>query len=169
MTLAPLLPAQDLPELPVLYKATSLEGYIKFAGKRFNLPLKSLRGALLEDGYLVVTNNRIPIHKANWSKVLENLHFKGITGGAVTSGPSDVILKEGRDSYHGKARRPLEIVQHGKYHFIKVTVTMRTNLETRITDGKLTMNAPIKVQALGLTSNGMVTLEAKEEALPPFP
>ena len=31
------------------------------------------------------------------------------------------------------------------------------------------MKAPIKVLALGLTANGMITLEAKEEELPPFP
>jgi len=165
-----LLPAQDFPKVPELYKPTSLEGYIKFAGKTFNLPISSLRGALLKDGYVVVINHRIPIAKVKWSKVLENLQFKGIEGGAVTSGPSDIVLKEGRrGGYYGKAKRPLVIVQHGRYHFIKVTVTMRTNLETRIINGKLTMTAPIKVQALGLTANGMVTLEAEEVELPAFP
>lgn len=163
------LPAREIPVLPQLYKATSLEGYIKFAGKKFNLPLKSLRGALLKDGYVVVSDNRIPIQKVKWSEVLEKLHFKGIKGGAVTSGPSDVILKKTRLGSRGRAKRPLVIVQRGKYRFIKVTVTMRTNLETEIIDGKLTMKAPIKVQALGLTANGMITLEAEEKELPPYP
>jgi hypothetical protein len=164
-----LLPAQEVPELPVLYKATALEGYIKFAGRRFDLPLKPLRDALLKDGHVVVTKNRIPIGKADWSKVLENLKFKGITGSAMASGPSDVVLRKTRLGYRGRAKRPLVIVQRGKYHFIKVTVTMRTNLETEIIDGNLTMKAPIKVQALGLTANGWVILEAEEKELPPFP
>ena len=127
---APQLQAQNWPDLPTFYKAASIEGYIKFAGERFDLPLKSLRAALLKDGYVIVTDNRIPIGKANWSKVLENLKFKGITGSAVASGPSDVVFKETRLGYRGRAKRPLVIVQHGKYHFVKVTVTMRTNLET---------------------------------------
>lgn len=164
-----LLPAQEIPELPVLYKATALEGTIEFAGQKFELPLKSLRGALLKDGYVVLTKNRIPIKKANWGKVLEDLKFKGITGSALALGPSDVVLKETRLGYRGRAKRPLVIVQRGKYHFVKVTVTMRTNLETEIIDGKLSMKAPIKVQALGLTANGTITLEAEEKELPPFP
>jgi hypothetical protein len=164
-----LLPAQEIPELPVLYKATTLEGHIKLAGQKFALPLKPLRNALLKDGFVVVTKNRIPIGKANWSKVLADLKFKGITGSALASGPSDVVLKETRLGYRGRAKRPLVIVQRGKYHFVRVTVTMRTNLETEIIDGKLSMKAPIKVQALGLTANGMITLEAKEKELPPYP
>ncbi len=164
-----LLPAREIPELPVLYKATVVEGYIKFAGQKKDLPLKSLRAALLKDGYVVVTKNRIPIEKANWAKLLENLKFKGISGRAVASGPSDVVLTETRSGYRGLAKRPLVIVQRGKYHFVRVTVTMRTNLETEIIGGKLTMKAPIKVQALGLTARGMITLEAKEKELPPYP
>ena len=152
----------------MFYKATVVEGYIKFVGQKKALPLKSLRAALLKDGYVVVTKNRIPIEKTNWSKVLENLKFKGITGRAVASGPSDVVLTKTRFGYRGRAKRPLVIVQRGKYHFIKVTVTMRTNLETEIIGGKLTMKAPIKVQALGLTAHGMVILEAKEKQ-PPYP
>jgi hypothetical protein len=167
--LTALLPAQEIPEIPVLYKATELEGYITFAGRKMDLPLKPLRAALLKDGYVVVTKNRIPIAKTNWEKVLENLKFKGITGRAVASGPSDVVLTKTRFGYRGKAKRPLVIVQRGKYHFIKVTVTMRTNLETEIINGNLTIKSPIKVQALGLTANGMITLEAEEKELPPFP
>ncbi len=164
-----LLPAQGVPELPTLYKPTALGGYIKFAGKKIILPLKPLRAALLKDGYVVVTKNRIPIGKANWSKVLEDLKFKGITGSAMASGPSDVVLNKTRRGSRGRAKRPLIIVQRGKYHFIKVTVTMRTNLETEIIDGRLTIKAPVKVQAIGLTAKGWVTLEAKEEELPPYP
>ena len=164
-----LLPAQEIPELPLLYKATAVEGYIKFAGKQFDLPLRPLRAALLKDGYVVVTKNRIPISKTNWEKVLENLKFKGITGSAIASGPSDIVLKKTRFGYRGKAKRPLVIVQRGKYHFVRVTVTMRTNLETEIIGGKLTMKAPIKVQALGLTAHGKVILEAEEKELPPYP
>ncbi len=164
-----LLPAREIPELPLIYKATALEGYIKLAGKKFDLPLKSLRGALLKDGYVVVSKSRIPIQKVKWSEVLEKLRFKGIKGGAITSGPSDVILRKVPDGYRGRTVRPLVIVQRGKYHFIKVTVTLRTNLETEIIDGKLTMKAPVKVQALGLTANGMITLEAEQMELPPFP
>ncbi len=163
----PVVRAGDVATLPILYQPNALDGYVKFAGKRIDLPVIELRNALLKNGFVVVKDGRIPVQKVKWEKVLEKLHFKGITGGSVASGPSEVILKGNSQGYQGRTRRPLVIVQRGKIHFVKVTAIMRTNLETKIVDGKLTMTAPVEVKALGLTARGVIRLEATQVELPP--
>lgn len=157
------------------YKASEVEGHVKLAGQRLNLPIRPLRAALLRDGWVIVRDNRIPIRKARWAELLEEFRFKGIDGEATVEAPSDIRFRRDGKRWIGRAKKPLVVTQKGKYRkgflSVSVTVKMRTSLPTKVRGDLLRMDAPIEIKALGLTARGSINLTAKRETppLPPLP
>lgn len=151
------------------YKPTELSGYVKIGGKRLNLPLKDLRAALLKNGVVVVKDNRIPVRKVRWAEMMERFHFKNLHGPASTTAPDNLVLKEHGDGFIGYTSKPLVITQKGKVKFVTVKAKMNTRLETRIKGDELTMEAPVRISALGVTAKGRIAMKARRQPLPPFP
>lgn len=162
------------PELRVggadgFYKPTSVEGSVRFAGRNYKLPLKSLRRALLEKGVVPVVSNRIPVKHIEWEELVEDFEFRKIDGKATASGPSNIVFTEQGKRYVGRTRKPLVVKQKGKYRFVPVTLLMRTHLHTVVKGDNLTMTAPIEIHALGLTSKGFIRMKAVKMDPPPYP
>lgn len=151
------------------YKPTELSGYVKLGGKTFNLPLKELRAALLDDGVLVIQNNRIPVDKVNWARLMEKFRFKDLKGRATVTSPNQIILRERGDDFIGQTSEPLIITQKGKLKFITVKAKMNTRLQTKIEGDLLEMEAPVTLSALGVTARGKIEMKAKRQPLPPIP
>jgi hypothetical protein len=152
-----------------IYKPTELSGYVKLGGKKFNLPLKELRAALLDDGVLVIRNNRIPVDKVNWARLMEKFRFKGLKGRATVKSPNQIVLRERGDDFIGQTSEPLIITQKGKVKFITVKAKMNTRLVTKIEDDLLEMEAPVTISAFGVTARGRIEMKAKRQPLPPIP
>ncbi len=150
------------------YKPTAVEGYVRLFGKRMALPIQPLRAALLRNGVVPVQDNRIPVQLVKWDEVLEEFRFRGVKGSAEASGPSAIVLREDARGFSGSCRRPLFVRQRGKVRFIPVTVTMNTNLETKIRGDILSMEAPVTVKALGVSAQGRITLLAEKMDTPPW-
>lgn len=150
------------------YKPTELRGSVKLFGRTYELPLQPLRRALLDKGVVPVTNNRIPVNRVRWAELVERFKFRDIGGKAYAYGPSNVVLRKSGKRFVGRTNTPLLVKQKGKYKFVSVTVTMRTNLPTVIKDDVLTMNAPIEFSALGVTAKGSIVLEATKVETPPI-
>jgi len=158
-----------------IYKPTQLEAYVTLAGKRLNLPMATLRSALLKNGLVVVQNNRAPIQKSKWAPVLEKFNFLGINGKASVSASDHLRFKRSqagkRDRFSGKLSKPLRISMKGRYKRLPVTVVMQTPLNSSIYRDKLRIDAPLSVSVLKITAKGRLRLTAERmTVLPPkFP
>lgn len=151
------------------YKPTELSGYVKLGGKRLDLPLKELRAALLKNGVVVVKDNRIPVQKVRWARMMERFQFKNLRGPASTISPDHLVLRERGDGFIGYTSKPLVITQKGKVKFVTVKAKMNTHLETWIKGDVLTMEAPVRISALGVTAKGKIVMKARRQPLPPIP
>lgn len=150
------------------YKATSLSGTVRVAGKEVKLPLRELRNALLKNGVVVVRDNRIPVRTARWGEVLEELNLFGIDGNASVSGPDRIVLRKNSRGFAGTANRTLNVSLKGRYKRLPAKVTMRTSLRTKVIGDILKIDTPVEFRVIGLKLNGRITLEAKRMEVPPL-
>ena len=164
--------AQSTPSTPDgIYKPTQLEAYVTLAGKRLNLPIGTLRSALLKRGLLIVRNQRAPIQKSKWEPVLEKFKFLGIKGNASVSAPDHLVFKRSqsgnRDRFSGKLSKPLRISMKGRYRRLPATVVMRTPLNATIQRDTLRIDAPLSVSVFKITAKGRLRMTAERKAILP--
>ena len=150
-----------------IYKPTRITGFVRFGGEKLDLPLAPLRDALLTKGLIPVQGNRIPVNPTKWEPVLEGFRFKGIRGKARGSGPNVIRIAPARRGFTGSTPSPVTVRMKGRYKFVPVTMTMRTRLQTRIVDGRLTMKSPVTISVLGINMKGSIELNARQLALRP--
>jgi hypothetical protein len=148
------------------YRPTQVSGSVRFAGRTYDLPLGSLREALLTKGIVPVTSNRIPIRPAKWGDVLNEMNLFGIHGKTNVSAPSSIVLHARELDFAGKAPRPVVVRLKGKYKHLPVTITMSTSLKTTVEGDVLKMNSPLRIKLLGITLNGSIRMVARRMELP---
>lgn len=157
-----------------IYKPTGLEAYVTLAGKRISLPLGSVRDALMREGWIVIYENRIPIKKPKWELVLERMNFLGIKGNASVSAPENLVFRnrEGRPEsmFFARSAFPMQIRMSGRYKWVPVTVTLRTNLDTTIKGDSFVMDSPLSISVSGVvTAKGRIRLTAeRKDVVPPW-
>lgn len=154
-----------------IYKPTSLEAYVTLAGSRLNLPLRSVRTALLRDGLIPIQDKRIRIQKSKWGPVLEKFNFLGIDGNASVNAPDLLVFKRhpnGPDNrFLGQLAYPLQISMSGRYKWVPVTVRMQTPLRSTIKGDTLQIDAPLSVTVLKITATGRLRMTAERKQLLP--
>ena len=143
-----------------IYKPTRVSGSVGLAGKTYNLPLGPLRDALLKKGLVWVCNNRIPIQRAKWGKVLEEMGLFGIRGKAAVAGPGEMVFRKTRKGYAGRAKEPIVVKIRGRYKRLPVKMTMRTRLESTVEGDIFTVNAPVEITVIGLSLKGRIKMTA---------
>ena len=148
------------------YRPTHVSGSVRLAGRTYDLPLGSLREALLTKGIVPVISNKIPIRPAKWGTVLDEMGLFGIHGKTNVSAPSSIVLHSRGSGFAGKAPRPVVVRLKGKYKHLPVTITMGTSLNTTVEGDVLKMNSPLRIKLLGMTFNGSVRMVAQRMELP---
>ena len=143
-----------------IYKPTHVSGSVGLAGKTYNLPLGPLKDALLKKGLVWVRNNRIPIQRDKWGKVLEEMGLFGIRGKAAVSGPGEMVFRKTRKGYAGRAKDPIVVKIRGRYKRLPVTMTLRTRLESTVEGDVFRVNAPVEITVIGLSLKGRIKMNA---------
>jgi hypothetical protein len=150
-----------------IYKPTSLEAYVTFAGKRLNLPIRTLRTALLRDGLIPVRDKRIRIQKSKWGPVLEKFNFLGIDGDASVQAPDNLVFKRDTtgadDRFSAQLSYPLHVSMKGRYKWVPATVRMKTPLNSTIKGDNMLIDAPLSITVLHITAKGRLRLTAERK------
>jgi hypothetical protein len=145
-----------------IYRPRELEGYVNFAGRRYDIPMSTLRRTLLTDGVLWVRHNRVPIHADRWARFLEDLRLGGIRGKATSRGPSRLRLRpDGDGKLTGRTENRVNAQLKGRYKLLPVRVSMRGFVHGVLQGDDLTLTAPLRVSVLGVEAKGQVRMEAR--------
>lgn len=157
-----------------IYKPTSLEAYVTLAGKRINLPLKSVRDALMREGWVVIRDRRIPIKKAKWELVLERMNFLEISGNASVTAPQNIVFhhppSRSRSTFLGRMSSPMQVRMKGRYRWVPVTVTLQSSLNSTVKGDQFLIDSPLTINVIGVvTARGRIRLTAtRKDITPPW-
>jgi hypothetical protein len=143
------------------YRPTELRASVRAGGKTYKLPLGALRSALLKRGVVPIIDRRMPIQRDKWGRVLQDFGFLGIRGPTLVGGPSELNFRESRVGHSGRTVKPLVVKMKGRYKWVRVTMYLKTRLDSRIVDDRFIMHAPVRITVIGISLKGHIHMEAK--------
>lgn len=144
------------------YKLTRVSGKFVIDGETVTVPASLIKSGFLQNGRLVVKNDKVPIYPKNWADMMENFNYMGFTGSVNVSGPRDLVLKKSGRGYSGSTSRPVVLKISGDYMGTAITMKLTMKFNAKLVGNQLTITAPVKLDAMGLvTMNGTVKMVAK--------
>lgn len=143
------------------YRPTELDASVRAGGRTYQLPLGALRRALLKRGVVPIVNQRMPIQREKWGRVLQDFGFLGIRGATRVNGPSEMTFRESRVGHSARTKVPLVVKMKGRYKWLPVTMYLKTRLDSRIVEDRFVMHAPVRITVIGISLKGHIHLEAK--------
>ena len=144
------------------YRLTGVSGKFTMDGETITIPGSVLKSGFLRQGRLVVSDSKIPIYPSKWKSLMDNFNYMGFTGSVSIKGPRSLVLHKAGSGYSGSTTRPVVLKISGDYLGMAITMTMKMKFKAKQQGDKLTITAPVSLDAMGLvTMKGNVRMVAK--------
>lgn len=144
------------------YRVTKVSGSFVVDGDTITVPSDMLKYAFLKNGRLFVEDNKVPIYRAKWSKLMDDFSYMGFTGSVKVTGPANLVLEKSGDAYVGSTSNPVVLKMTGDYMGTSISMVMKMNFKGKLVGDVLTITAPITVNAMDMVHmDGRVKIVTK--------
>lgn len=144
------------------YRLTRVSGTFVANGQTIDIPNQILTNALLKNGRIVVTDNKIPIYRTKWQTLLDEFNYLGFSGTVQVSGPSNLVLNPVDGAFVGSTTKPVKLSLSGDYNGTPISLLMKMNFRAKVIGNTMTATIPITLTAMGVVDmKGTVKIVAK--------
>lgn len=145
------------------YRLTKVSGsFVMDGGETVTVPSDVLKYAFLKNGRLYVEDNKVPIYRSKWSKLMDDFSYMGFTGSVSITGPANLVLNKSGNTFVGSTTKPVVLKMTGNYMGTRISIVMKMEFKGKLVGDVLTITAPISVNAMDLVHmDGEVKMVAR--------